>query len=97
MDDSISRRVAIDTALEFFVEFLDGAFHEKSQEIMIAKFRAIPPTEPERKTGKWITVDKGLIVTSYKCSECGRTVRDDTGYDVCKDYPYCHCGARMEG
>ncbi len=53
--------------------------------------------EPERKMGKWITVDKGLIVTSYKCSECGRTVRDDTGYDVAKDYPYCHCGAKMEG
>jgi len=48
------------------------------------------------KMGRWIIVDKGLKVTSFKCSECGRTVRDDTGYDVTKDYPYCHCGAKMQ-
>lgn len=59
--------------------------------------RQLPPVTPQPKIGYWIIVDKGLIVTSYKCSECGRTVRDDTGYDVIKDYPYCHCGAKMGG
>lgn len=49
----------------------------------------------KRKKGKWIMKYKGSAVTSYKCSECGRTVRDDTGYDVSKDYPFCHCGADM--
>ena len=49
--------------------------------------------EPERKKGKWIMKYKGSAVTSYKCSECGRTVKDDTGYDVSKDYPFCHCGS----
>ena len=48
-----------------------------------------------RKTGQWICGDTGLMVMEYKCSECGRTVRDDTEYDVYKDYPYCHCGAKM--
>ena len=57
----------------------------------------LPPVTPQPKMGHWIIVDKGLKVTSYKCSECGRTVRDDTGYDVIKDYPYCHCGAKMGG
>lgn len=56
-----------------------------------------PTIEPERKMGKWITYTKGSVVTAYKCSECGRTVRDDTGYDVAKDYPFCHCGADMRG
>lgn len=56
-----------------------------------------PTIEPERKKGKWIMKYKGSAVTSYKCSECGRTVRDDTGYDVSKDYPFCHCGADMRG
>lgn len=56
----------------------------------------LPPVTPQPKTGRWITVNKGLIVTLYKCSECGRTVKDDTGYDVTKDYPYCHCGAKMQ-
>ena len=50
----------------------------------------------EVKRGRWIVKDKGIIVTSYCCSECGRVVRDDTGYDVAIDYPYCHCGAKME-
>ena len=52
-------------------------------------------TGEERKHGKWIVKDKGIHVTDYVCSECGRTVRDDTGYDVTVDYPYCHCGAEM--
>ena len=52
---------------------------------------------PERKTGKWIEEQRGIMVTEYRCSECGRLVRDDTGYDVDKDYPFCHCGADMRG
>lgn len=50
----------------------------------------------EKKMGKWITMEKGLLVTIYECSECKRHVIDDTGYDVAKDYPFCHCGAKME-
>lgn len=47
--------------------------------------------------GEWIISDKGVRTTIYKCSECGRTVIDDTGYDVKRDYPFCHCGAEMRG
>ena len=46
--------------------------------------------------GKWIETQKGIIVTDYKCSICGRMVRDDTGYNPSISYPYCHCGAKME-
>lgn len=56
----------------------------------------LPPAKQEQKTGWWIMTEKGIHVTDYKCSECGRMVRDDTGYDVATDYPYCHCGAKME-
>ena len=49
----------------------------------------------ERKKGKWVEKEKGIHVTSYRCSECGRTVMDDTGYDVSVDYPFCNCGADM--
>lgn len=55
------------------------------------------PTVKVQKTGHWIVKEKGLKVTIYECSECKRHVMDDTGYDVVKDYPYCHCGARMVG
>ena len=50
----------------------------------------------ENVHGKWVEYEKGMIVTSYECSLCGRVVMDDTGYDVVKDYPYCNCGAKME-
>lgn len=45
--------------------------------------------------GHWILKETGIKITSYYCSECGRYVKDDTGYDVSKDYPFCHCGADM--
>lgn len=51
--------------------------------------------EQEQRKGTWVVVDKGMRVTKYKCSECGRIVIDDSGYDAAKDYPFCHCGADM--
>ena len=84
-DDLISRAAAIDAAESAYIK---GVFPT-------AYIREVPSAQPERKKGKWIMLDKGLIVTAYKCSECGRTVRDVTGYDVSNDYPFCHCGADM--
>ena len=60
---------------------------------VIKCLETLPPVQP--KIGHWILKEKGLKITSYYCSECGRYVRDDTGYDVSKDYPFCHCGAKM--
>lgn len=68
-------------------------------EDLIRPFRKVLTADAdvaEVKHGKWIVQDKGIIVTSYRCSECGRVVRDDTWYDVTVDYPYCHCGAKMD-
>ena len=53
--------------------------------------------QPERKIGKWIEEERGIHTTKYRCSVCGRVVWDDTGYDITTDYPYCNCGAKMEG
>lgn len=55
----------------------------------------LPSAQPKQKKGRWIAIVKGCKLTSYKCSECGRYIADDTGYDVKKDYPFCHCGADM--
>jgi hypothetical protein len=51
----------------------------------------------KRKTGQWIKIEEGIKIALYGCSECGRRIYDDRGYDPYVDYPYCHCGARMEG
>lgn len=54
--------------------------------------------ELERKKGRWIkkTIKK-KIENDYSCSECGRHVSVMRGYDVRMVYPFCHCGAEMEG
>lgn len=55
------------------------------------------PTIEERKTGTWIEI--GTITHSYKCSVCGRMLVSiaDGKNKVVEHYPFCHCGAKMEG
>lgn len=31
------------------------------------------------------------------CSECGRTINIICGDKLLSNYPYCHCGAKMDG
>ena len=44
-----------------------------------------------RPKGEWIKVKPFL----YKCSFCGRTLKDVFDDDLLNDYPFCHCGAWM--
>jgi hypothetical protein len=45
MDDSISRQAAIRTAVEYFVEFHGGAFHEDEQRKLIERFNELPSAD----------------------------------------------------
>ena len=59
--------------------------------------------------GTWFLLDTydyedalGCTVTasSYKCSNCGRIIKyvgDDPALTPLSKFPYCHCGARMDG
>ena len=47
MDDLVSRRAATDTALEFIVEYLGGAFDEDLQKKLLDRMLALPYAEPE--------------------------------------------------
>lgn len=100
--DLISRQAAISLPVKpkedryFQTQNLDDAYDYGWYSLQKC-IEKLPPAQPERKRGRWIMKYKGSVVTSYKCSECGRTVKDDTGYDVSKDYPFCHCGADMRG
>ena len=64
---------------------------------IIDRLVSFASAQPERKTGRWCLQTEYPKVSYYKCSVCGRSVSDDTGYDVTKDYPFCHCGADMRG
>ena len=93
-DDRISRKWLMECVDEGWIKFDT----EKDKNTYVHLVRDIaPPAQPEQKKGRWIVIVKGCKLTSYKCSECGRYVADDTGYDVKKDYPFCHCGADMRG
>lgn len=56
----------------------------------------------KRSQGMWLKVKEdrmsidmsGELVTRYKCSKCGRLIATLPSKLV--DYPYCHCGAKME-
>ena len=57
----------------------------------------LPPVQPERIKGHWIAITSWN--NTYKCSVCGRLLVNitDGKNKVAKNYPYCHCGAKMEG
>ena len=48
------------------------------------------------KTGRWIFIRMvpEIFHNEYECSECGRRIRCTTRQLV--NYPYCHCGTKME-
>ena len=66
--------------------------------LAIEALRKLPSVEPERKKGKWESIDGTHLLTRdvYKCSICGEVVSEVHGYNVYKSFPYSHCGAKME-
>lgn len=100
MDDTISRRAAIDSMCSACgydcdtSEFVYDAPIDK-QVIICPEHYALSTLPSVQRSGKWIYQSTGIYMTSYKCSECGRHVVRTNGYDVAEEYPYCHCGAKM--
>ena len=95
-EDAASRKAAIEAVIDLCKHYTPTkSVNHPHMDFVIEVLQDLPPVTPKRKKGKWIEEQRGIKVTQYKCSECGRTVMDDTGYDVTKDYPFCHCGADM--
>lgn len=104
-EDAISRGQAIDAISKLYLDGdrpLSYRVDGNTEDILIGKFQAIyaindlPPITQTRKVGNWIE-DKGRDKRDrfHHCSECGRTINLICGATL-KDYPYCHCGAKME-
>ena len=56
------------------------------------------PVIEERKKGKWVRITQGAMPEQYICPFCHRTVKTHGAEKLLKiRYPYCHCGAKMEG
>lgn len=46
--------------------------------------------------GEWLKVQEWATKAKFRCSVCGREIMSATKVNTDK-YPYCHCGAKMEG
>ena len=92
-DDTISRQAAIDELVKWTHLTWECL---KTIYPMLNVLEKLPPTQSERKTGHWIEITSNNH--TYKCSVCGRLLVNitDGKNNVVKNYPYCHCGAKME-
>lgn len=88
-DDCVSRQAAIDVI-----------YDNEYKKDMRKELEQLPPVTPKEKIGHWIVgrvfptkvSDENLI--EYHCSECDRAIRCTESQLV--NYPYCHCGAKMQ-
>ena len=92
MSDLISRQAAIDTARDWYEWLICGSFKGLEK-----RLRALPPAQPERKTGKWIDGRRmkfdGTFYWFRQCDQCGYERND---CDTEKDSNFCpDCGADM--
>jgi rubrerythrin len=100
--DAISRQATIE-AFQMFRGYESNRTNAEWVDRIETVVEKLPPVKPQEKTGHWIekyTEDGcGELYSYWACSECGRSVGFNLANieDVLSDYPYCHCGAKMEG
>ena len=46
--------------------------------------------------GRWEQTKEWATKAKYRCSVCGREIMSAVKVNIEK-YPYCHCGAKMDG
>lgn len=94
MTDYISRQDVLNLP-QSIERNLRGEIVERS--IDVKDIEALKPADvvPVRH-GTWLPIVS--YNNTYKCSECGRLLVDITDglKMVAKNYPYCHCGAKMD-
>jgi hypothetical protein len=93
-DEYISREAALEITTRTCGDYA-AAFAE------IRKLPAADVAEVVR--GQWCVSKIRSIETVFYCSECKRTVTVGNDFfgeapkNVSAAYPYCHCGAKMDG
>ena len=67
MDDTISRQAATQTALEFIVEYLGGAFDEDLQKKLTERMNTLPSAQPEQQNARKFkgTIVEYLSISTY--------------------------------
>ena len=72
-----------------------SVYHPQYLDAFNMAVEALEQEPPLPKIGRWIQ-QQGYLgpAHSYECSECGRTIYAED--DDLSDFPFCHCGAKME-
>ncbi len=98
-EDCISRQKVLSTL--FYKS--DGNCEVVLNKNLQDRIKALPSVYPQKpKTGHWIrNKEQGVQAVgyvNYHCSECGREIcsKYNGRISLVKEYPYCHCGAKME-
>ena len=97
-DDAISRKAVIRLIRNENSALKDIFITHSAGEELSRQINELPSVT--QKSGKWIlkrTFPTKLYdeyLNEYKCSECYREIRCTESQLV--NYPYCHCGAKME-
>lgn len=96
-NDAISRQAVL--------EYIEGSEaelgHSSENELVCQDIKELPPVISKEKTGHWIRNEnqgvQAVGYLTYHCSECGREIcsKYHGKLSLLKEYPYCHCGARM--
>lgn len=59
--------------------------------------KAAPTVDAEPVThAHWELMQEFPFCDEYACTRCGRSISLSPGEHL-QDYPYCHCGAKMDG
>ena len=98
----MAKYIDADAALKRFEEM-----HGNESELLncynadwIISFIETQPTADveEVRHAKWIYEDyHDMMGHAFQCSVCGRWMFANSTEHVPEEYPYCHCGAKMEG
>lgn len=95
MDDLISRQAAIDALrVAYWDDNIQSAkddpcIVDAMTDWAIRQVKALPSTQPERKTGRWEYIDYGGF-GNYHCTACREICICNGDYDFCPN-----CGAKM--
>lgn len=88
----LENRIGFDTDNERY------ALSEYEKDFYKSALGLITNTQEPTTEAHWIKEETphGWDGNSYQCSKCGRSIHIDPMIeDITIDYPYCHCGAKM--
>ena len=102
LEGYISREAAVKAANEWVSEACIAPVMRVSR--LFDKLAKVPAADvAEVLHGQWCVSKIRSIETVFYCSECKRTVTVGNDFfgeapkSVSAAYPYCHCGAKMDG